>query len=81
MQNITAGYGVQAWWTAGYTGKGVDVALIDTGVSPVAGLDGPGKVINGPDLSLESQAPNLTRPRHVRPRHVHGRPDRRPRPT
>ena len=41
------------------TGKGVGVALIDSGVTPVAGLDGPGKVVNGPDLSFESQAPNL----------------------
>jgi serine protease AprX len=59
--NTTLYSGAQAWWSAGYTGKGVDVALIDTGVSPVAGLDAPGKVLNGPDLSLESQAPNLTR--------------------
>ena len=59
MQNITAGDGVQAWWNAGDTGKGVDVAVIDTGVAPVAGLDAPGKVINGPDLSLESQNPSL----------------------
>ena len=59
MQNITAGDGVQAWWNAGDTGKGVDVAVIDTGVSPVAGLNAPGKVINGPDLSLESQNPSL----------------------
>ena len=59
MQNVTAGDGVQAWWNAGYTGKGVDVAVIDTGVSPVPGLNSPGKVINGPDLSLESQNPNL----------------------
>ena len=59
MQNVTAGDGAQAWWTAGYTGKGVDVAVIDTGVAPVAGLSSPGKVINGPDLSLESQSPNL----------------------
>jgi serine protease AprX len=59
MQNITAGDGVQDWWNAGYTGQGVDVAVIDTGVAPVAGLDGPGKVINGPDLSLESQNPDL----------------------
>ena len=59
MQNITADDGVQAWWNAGYTGQGVDVAVIDTGVSPVAGLNSPGKVINGPDLSLESQNPNL----------------------
>ena len=59
MQNITAGDGVQAWWNAGYTGQGVDVAVIDTGVAPVPALDGAGKIINGPDLSLESQDPCL----------------------
>ena len=59
MQNVTAADGVQAWWNAGYTGQGVDVAVIDTGVAPVAGLNAPGKVINGPDLSLESQDPGL----------------------
>jgi serine protease AprX len=31
------------------------------GVAPVRGLDSPGKMVHGPDLSLESQAPNLTR--------------------
>ena len=41
-------------WHDGFTGKGVDVALIDSGVVPVDGLTAPGKVINGPDLSLES---------------------------
>ena len=45
----------QAWRYT--TGRGVDVALIDTGIAPVQGLTAPGKVINGPDLSLESQAP------------------------
>jgi serine protease AprX len=60
MYSTTLYSGAQAWWKAGYTGKGVDVAVIDTGVSPVAGLDAPGKLIHGPDLSLESQAPNLT---------------------
>jgi serine protease AprX len=60
MHNTTLYTGAQAWWAAGYTGKGVDVAVIDTGVAPVEGLDDPGKVIYGPDLSLESQAPNLT---------------------
>jgi len=59
MQNITAGDGTQAWWNAGYTGKGVGVAVIDTGVSPVAGLSTPGKVTYGPDLSLDSQNPSL----------------------
>jgi serine protease AprX len=41
-------------WHDGYTGKGVDVALIDSGVVPVEGLTYPGKVVNGPDLSFES---------------------------
>ena len=60
MASTTDYTGAQAWWAAGYTGKGVDVALIDSGVSPVEGLNAPGKVIHGPDLSLESQASNLT---------------------
>jgi serine protease AprX len=59
MQNVTAGDGVQSWWNAGYTGNGVGVAVIDTGVSPVAGLSASGKVTYGPDLSFDSQASNL----------------------
>jgi serine protease AprX len=35
------------------TGQGVSVALLDSGVSPVAGLDAAGKVTYGPDLSIE----------------------------
>lgn len=38
---------------SGLTGAGVDVALIDSGVTPVAGI---GPVVNGPDLSFDSQA-------------------------
>jgi serine protease AprX len=41
------------------TGKGVGVALIDSGIAPVEGLAQSGKVINGPDLSFESQTPGL----------------------
>jgi serine protease AprX len=56
----TARYlGASAWWDAGFTGKGVDVALIDSGVVPVNGLRGPGKIFYGPDLSRESQDPAL----------------------
>ncbi|MEM9034540.1 MAG: S8 family serine peptidase [Actinomycetota bacterium] len=40
------------------TGAGVDVALIDTGVSPVPGLDG-GNVLHGPDLSGEGSIPEV----------------------
>ncbi|HEY6677499.1 MAG TPA: S8 family serine peptidase [Actinomycetota bacterium] len=45
-------------WQHGFTGQGVDVALIDSGVAPVDGLAM--QVINGPDLSFDSQAENLT---------------------
>lgn len=45
-------------WQRGWTGQGIDVALIDSGVAPVPGLEM--QVINGPDLSFDSQASNLT---------------------
>jgi serine protease AprX len=60
MWRLNQAFGSTAWWDAGYTGAGVDVAVIDSGVSPVAGLDGAGKIVYGPDLSFESQASNLT---------------------
>jgi serine protease AprX len=40
------------------TGQGVGVALVDTGVVPVAGLTS-GNVVNGPDLSLDNASPSL----------------------
>jgi len=49
--------GASAYWQAGFTGQGVDVAVIDSGVVPVDGLTAPGKIVLGPDLSEESQAP------------------------
>src|SRR5439155_26375139 len=45
--------GAQDMWRDGYTGAGVDVDLIDSGVSPVNGLPVPGNVVNGPDLSFD----------------------------
>ena len=60
MKAMTENIGATQFWDDGFTGAGVDVAIIDTGVAPVEGLATPGKIINGPDLSLESQAPNLT---------------------
>ena len=55
MYNTIQYTGAQAYWSAGYTGAGVDVAVIDTGVNPVDGLATAGKVMYGPDLSFESQ--------------------------
>jgi serine protease AprX len=45
-------------WRQGITGQGVGIALIDSGVVPVAGLTS-GNVRNGPDLSFESQSSDL----------------------
>jgi serine protease AprX len=65
MSTVAATTGASTIWSRTdsqgrkITGKGIGVALIDSGVAPVKGLTGPGKVINGPDLSFESQAPNL----------------------
>ena len=61
MYNATKWYGAHNAWGVSdsrgqkITGRGIDVAVIDTGVAPVAGLNAAGKVINGPDLSFESQ--------------------------
>jgi serine protease AprX len=58
LDTITSIIHARESWAAGYTGKGVDVALIDTGVSPVPGLTS-GNVINGPDLSFHSVHPDV----------------------
>jgi serine protease AprX len=59
LYNTTLATGAQAYWAAGYTGKGIDVAVIDTGAVPVNGLQASGKLVFGPDLSFDSQSPNL----------------------
>ena len=56
MAAVTAITGAREMWDAGYTGAGVDVAVIDSGVAPVAGLDGGGKLINGADFSADAES-------------------------
>jgi serine protease AprX len=58
LYNVTRITHAQGAYTAGITGKGVDVALIDSGVAPVQGMTS-GNVVNGPDLSFESQSGTL----------------------
>jgi serine protease AprX len=41
-------------YAAGAKGQGIDVAVIDSGVTPVPGLDGPNKLVIGPDLSFDA---------------------------
>lgn len=55
MYTLTANQGIQQAWAEGVTGKDVTVAVIDTGVAPLQGLDRPGKLMDGPDLSFEGQ--------------------------
>jgi serine protease AprX len=57
LYNIAEVVGAHGSYAAGYAGKGVGVALIDTGVTPVRGLTS-GNVVNGPDLSFDSQDPS-----------------------
>ena len=57
MSQVDDAVGADTMWNRGYTGKGVGVALIDTGVVPVQGLTS-GNVVNGPDLSFDSQSPS-----------------------
>jgi serine protease AprX len=57
LYNIANVVGALDAYRMGLTGKGVGVALIDTGVTQVAGLNS-GNVVNGPDLSFDSQDPS-----------------------
>ena len=55
LLNIEGQIGTRSEWVSAPAGAGagVDVALIDSGVTPVPGLDG-GQVVQGPDLTDES---------------------------
>jgi serine protease AprX len=55
LEHVAAVVGADRLHARGYTGRGVGVALVDTGVVPVRGLTS-GNVVNGPDLSFESQS-------------------------
>ncbi len=57
MYSLTASIGAQDAWAQGVTGRDITVAVIDTGVAPVPGLDDDHKVNFGPDLSFDSQVP------------------------
>ena len=59
LTNIAALTGATTFWRNGYSGQGVDVALLDSGVLPVEGLTSGNKLVLGPDLSFESQLPGL----------------------
>ncbi|MEV4140999.1 S8 family serine peptidase [Dactylosporangium sp. NPDC049742] len=58
LAQVRSAIGADTGTAATLTGKGVGVALIDTGVASVSGLPA-AQIVNGPDLSFESQAANL----------------------
>jgi serine protease AprX len=58
LDQVSTLVGARSMWSAGWTGKGVDVALIDTGVSKVTGLNS-ANVVNGPDLSTDQVSTDL----------------------
>ncbi|QXG74816.1 S8 family serine peptidase [Modestobacter sp. L9-4] len=54
LYNVAEVLGAHTSYASGITGRGIGVALIDTGVAPVPGLTS-GNVVTGPDLSFDSQ--------------------------
>ena len=54
LYNIEIAVGARQRWSKGWTGRGVDIALVDSGVAPVAGIKA-GNLVYGPDLTPESQ--------------------------
>jgi serine protease AprX len=52
LATVVAQIGADDMWAAGYTGEGVDVAVIDTGIAPISELSTT-DVFVGPDLSFE----------------------------
>jgi serine protease AprX len=65
LYTITNAIGARAVWGLrdangkAVTGQGVTVAVLDSGVAGVDGLNGSGKLYDGPDLSLETNSPAL----------------------
>ncbi len=52
LAEVVEQIGADHLWAAGYTGAGIDIAVIDTGIAPVAELSA-SDVFVGPDLSFE----------------------------
>jgi serine protease AprX len=65
LYTVTKAIGARSLWSSldsggkAITGQGVTVAVLDSGVANVEGLNGTGKVVYGPDLSLETNSPTL----------------------
>jgi serine protease AprX len=60
MYNVVDQIGARAMWEQGFTGQGVNVAIIDTGFAPVPDLVDSGRVMYAVDLSAEASVPEAT---------------------
>ncbi len=58
LHEVVDQIGADNLWAAGFTGEGVDVAVIDTGIAPIAELSET-DVFVGPDLSFEGGVDEL----------------------
>jgi serine protease AprX len=58
MHRVVDQIGARALWAQGFTGEGVTVAVLDTGVAPVPALSDPDKVVAMVDLSAEAGMPD-----------------------
>jgi serine protease AprX len=53
MYQVAKNVGADRYWKDGFTGAGIDVAVIDSGIAPLPQFDG--RIVNGPDLSFGSE--------------------------
>ncbi len=58
MYHVVDQIGARALWEQGFTGAGVNVAVIDTGTAPVESLTGAGKVVAAVDFSGDVSDPS-----------------------
>ena len=58
LYHVVDQIGARSLWDQGYTGSGVNVAVIDTGVAAVDALTAPGKLVAAVDLSSEQSDPS-----------------------
>ncbi len=54
MYHVVDQIGARSLWDQGYTGQGVNVAVIDTGIAPVESLTGEGKIVAAVDFSSDA---------------------------
>ena len=57
MYHVVDQIGARALWEQGFTGSGVNVAVIDTGIAPVESLGRDGKVVAAVDFSADAADP------------------------